>query len=88
MKPGAVHRHPVSLYEGHPFLSRFSGVCETRRVGLSGFDVSLVVAVSRVTRLVTGRFVCALGMICLRVRGGAGLAPAAGLIRSSSAEKA
>ena len=39
----------------------------------------------RVTCRVTGRLVRALGMICLRVRGGAGLAPAAGLIRSLSA---
>jgi hypothetical protein len=31
--------------------------------GLSGFDVSLVVAVSRGTRLVTGRCAGALGMI-------------------------
>jgi len=34
--------------------------------------------VPRVTRRVTGRRVRALGMNCLRVRGGAGLAPAAG----------
>ena len=58
---------------------------KTGRVGLSGFVASLVVAVPRVTRQVTGRFVCALGMICPRVCGGAGLAPAAGLIRSLSA---
>jgi hypothetical protein len=62
-----------------------SGDGKTRRVGLSGVVASLVVAVPRVTRRVTGRFVCALGMICPRVRGGAGLAPAAGLIRSLSA---
>ena len=49
------------------------------------FVASLVVAVPRVTRRGFGRFVCALAMICLRVCGGAGLAPAAGLIRSLSA---
>jgi hypothetical protein len=57
----------------------------TVRLGLSGVIASLVVAVPRVTHRVTGRFVRALGMNCLRVRGGAGLAPAAGLIRSLSA---
>src|SRR5205823_13846658 len=62
-----------------------SGDGKTRRVGLSGAVASLVVAVPRVTRRVTGRRVRALGMNCLRVRGGAGLAPAAGLIRSLSA---
>jgi len=62
-----------------------SGDGKTRRVGLSGVVASLVVAVPRVTRGVAGRFVWALGMICLRVCGGAGLAPAAGLIRSLSA---
>jgi hypothetical protein len=62
-----------------------SGVCETRRGCLSGTLASLVVAVPGVARQVTGRFVRALGMICLLVRGGAGLAPAAGLIRSLSA---
>jgi hypothetical protein len=41
-----------------------------------------------VTRLVTGRLVRALRMNCPRVRGGAGLAPAAGLIRSLSASSA
>ncbi|HXL42488.1 MAG TPA: hypothetical protein VN960_00345 [Gaiellaceae bacterium] len=58
---------------------------KTRGVGLSGAVASLVVAVPRVTRQVTGRRVRAFGMNCLRVRGGAGLAPAAGLIRSLSA---
>src|SRR6058998_1410798 len=62
-----------------------SGDCKSRRVGLSGSVASLVVAVPRVTRRVTGRRVRALGMIRLRVCGGAGLAPAAGLIRSLSA---
>ena len=62
-----------------------SGDGKTRRVGLSGAVASLVVAVPCVTRRVTGRFVRALGMICPRVCGGAGLAPAAGLIRSLSA---
>src|SRR5437879_9456604 len=62
-----------------------SGDGKPRRVGLSGVVASLVVAVPRVTRRVTGRFVRALAMICLRVCGGAGLAPAAGLIRSLSA---
>ena len=64
------------------------GIGKTRRVGLSGAVASLVVAVPRVTRQVTGRLVCALGMICPRVCGGAGLAPAAGLIRSLSARRA
>jgi hypothetical protein len=54
-------------------------------VGLSGLIASLVVVVPRVTRQVTGRRLRALRMICLRVCGGAGLAPAAGLIRSLSA---
>jgi len=63
-----------------------SGDGKTRRVGLSGFVASLVVAVPCVTRRVTGRRVRALGMICPRVCGGAGLAPAAGLIRSLSAQ--
>jgi hypothetical protein len=62
-----------------------SGDCKSRRVGLSGLVASLVVVVPRVTRRVTGRRVRALGMIRLRVCGGAGLAPAAGLIRSLSA---
>jgi len=62
-----------------------SGDGKTRGVGLSVAVASLVVAVPRVTRRVTGRRVRALGMNCLRVRGGAGLAPAAGLIRSLSA---
>ena len=67
-----------------PSASR-SGDCETRWGGLSWAIASLVVVVPRVTRRVTGRLLRALGMICLRVRGGAGLAPAAGLIRSLSA---
>jgi hypothetical protein len=65
-----------------------SGDGKTRRVGLSGAVASLVVAVPCVTRQVTGRFVRALGMNRPRVRGGAGLAPAAGLIRSLSASSA
>jgi len=64
---------------------RCSGDGKTRRVGLSGFVASLVVAVPCVTRRVTGRRVRALGMICPCVCGGAGLVPAAGLIRSLSA---
>ena len=56
-----------------------------RLAGLSEVVASLVVAVPRVTRRVTGRCVRALGMIRLRVCGGAGLTPAAGLIRSMSA---
>jgi hypothetical protein len=64
---------------------KLSGDGKTPPVGLSGAVASLVVAVPRVTRRVTGRRVRALGMICPRVRGGAGLAPAAGLIRSLSA---
>src|SRR5437667_81101 len=64
---------------------RWSGVGKTRRVGLSGVVASLVVAVLRVTRRVTGRRVRAFRMIRPRVCGGAGLAPAAGLIRSLSA---
>ena len=67
---------------------RASSDCETRRGCLSGSLASLVVVVPRVTRRVTGRFVCALGMICPRVCGGAGLASAAGLIRSLSARRA
>ena len=70
--------------DDHPALT-CSGDGKTRRVGLSGAIASLVVAVPRVTRRVTGRCVRAFGMICLRVCGGAGLAPAAGLIRSLSA---
>src|SRR6266550_8715855 len=62
-----------------------SGDCKSRGVGLSGSVASLVVVVPRVTRRVTGRRVRALGVILLRVCGGAGLAPAAGLIRSLSA---
>ena len=53
----------------------FSGDGKTHRVGLSGLIASLIVAVPRVTRLVTGRCERALGMNCPRVRGGAGLAP-------------
>jgi len=56
-----------------------------RSVCLSGTVASLVFVVLHVTRLGTGRCVRALGMICPCVRGGAGLAPAAGLIRSLSA---
>ena len=62
-----------------------SGDCETRRVGLSGTVASLVFVVPHVTLRVTGRFVRAFGMICLCVRGDAGLVPVAGLIRSLSA---
>ena len=62
-----------------------SGDCETRRIGLSGAVASLLVAVPRVTHQVTGRCVRALRMIRPRVQGDAGLAPAAGLIRSLSA---
>ena len=65
-----------------------SGDGKTRRVGLSGHIASLVVAVPRVTRRVTGRRVRAFGMNRPRVCGGAGLAPAAGLIRSLSAVSA
>ena len=54
-------------------------------MGLCGGFAGVVVAVACVTRRVTGRRVRALGMIRLRVCGGAGLAPAAGLIRSLSA---
>ena len=66
-------------------MGEAQGIGKTRRVGVSGAIASLVVAVPGVTRQVTGRRVRALGMICPRVRGGAGLAPAAGLIRSLSA---
>jgi hypothetical protein len=62
-----------------------SGDCETWRVGLSGAVASLVFVVPHVTRLGTGRFWCAFGMICLCERGDAGLVPAVGLIRSLSA---
>ena len=89
VSPGQPIGH-VRSWRSHLFLSRLdqpddSGDGKTRRVGLSGFVASLVVAVPCVTRRVTGRFVRALRMICLRVCGGAGLAPAAGLIRSLSA---
>jgi hypothetical protein len=63
----------------------WSGDCETGWVGLSGVVASLVFVVPHVTRLGTGRFSCALGMICLCERGDAGLVPAVGLIRSLSA---
>jgi hypothetical protein len=53
-----------------------SGDCETWQVGLSGTVVSLVSFVLLLTRLVTGRFVRVLGLICRGVHGGAGLAPA------------
>lgn len=69
----------------NPVQPRRSGDGKTRRVGLSGAVASLVVVVPCVTRRGTGHLVCAFGMICPRVRGGAGLAPAAGLIRSLSA---
>jgi hypothetical protein len=46
---------------------------------------SLVFVVPDVTRLGTGRFWCAFGVICLCERGDAGLVPAVGLIRSLSA---
>ena len=62
-----------------------SSDCETRRVGLSEAVASLVVAVPHVTHQATGRRVRALRMIRPCARGGAGLAPAAGLIRSLSA---
>jgi len=69
-------------------VPRGSGDGKTRRVGLSGAVASLDVAVACVTRQVTGRRERAFGMICLHVCGGAGLAPAAGLIRSLSAVEA
>jgi hypothetical protein len=77
----AARRH---LQPASPVMG-FSRDGKTRRVGLSRAVASLVVAVQRVTRQVTGRSERAFGMNCLRVRGGAGLAPAAGLIRSLSA---
>ena len=67
---------------------RHSGDGKTRRVCLSGPVAGLVVAVARVTRRVTRRRVRALGMNRPRVHGGAGLAPAAGLIGSLSAFEA
>jgi hypothetical protein len=63
----------------------FSGVCESWRVGPSGAVASLVSSVSFVTPQASGRVVRALGMNCRSVHGGAGLAPAVGLIRSLSA---
>jgi len=58
-----------------------------RLVGLVclGWLPAWFVVVPRVTRRVTGRFVRALGIICPRVCGGAGLASAAGSIGSLSA---
>ena len=61
------------------------GIGKTRRVGLSGAVASLVVVVPFVTRRVTGRFVRALLNDPSERQGDAGLAPAAGLIRSLSA---
>ena len=91
VEPAKVHVAALEASDGskvapsaRPYC-RPSGVGKTRRVGLSGAVASLVVAVPRVTRQVTGRRVRAFGMNCPRVRGGAGLAPAAGLIRSLSA---
>src|SRR5512132_1552325 len=55
-----------------------SGDCKSRRVALSGAVASVVVAVPRVTRRVTGRCMRALGMIRLCVCGDAGLANARG----------
>jgi hypothetical protein len=63
---------------------RLSGDGKTRRVGLSGAVASLVVVVPFVTRGVTGRFVGALLSDPSGRQGDAGLAPAAGLIRSLS----
>src|SRR5438093_12298763 len=89
--PGHHQGHqagPQYGLESRPTLGWAGSPQETVRlggVGLSGTVASLVVAVPCVTRRVTGRFVRALGMICPRVCGGAGLAPAAGLIRSLSA---
>src|SRR6266536_2698806 len=62
-----------------------SGDCKSRRVGLSGAVASLVVVVPLVTRRVTGRLVRALLNDPSERQGDAGLAPAAGLIRSLSA---
>jgi hypothetical protein len=62
-----------------------SGVCESRRVGPSGAVASLVVVVSFVTHLASGRGLRALGMNRPSVHGDAGLVPAVGLIRSLSA---
>ena len=81
-------RSSTSIFLAPPSSEGSSGVGKTRRVGLSGAVARLVVAVPCVTRQVSGRRVRALGMICLRVCGGAGLAPAAGLIRSLSASLA
>jgi hypothetical protein len=62
-----------------------SGVGKSRTVVPSEVVASLVVVVPRVTRQGFGRFVRVFGMNCPRVRGGAGLASAFGLIRSLSA---
>jgi hypothetical protein len=59
--------------------------CETRWVGPSGAVAGLVSSVSFVTPQASGRFVCAFAMNRPSVHGDAGLAPATGLIRSSSA---
>ena len=58
---------------------------KTGRVGLSGAVASLVVVVPFVTRRVTGRVVRAFLNDPSGRQGDAGLAPAAGLIRSLSA---
>jgi hypothetical protein len=62
-----------------------SGDCKSQWVGLSGAVASLVVVVPFVTRRVTGRLVRALLNDPSERQGDAGLAPAAGLIRSLSA---
>src|SRR6266508_6886442 len=49
-------------------IAQASGDCKTRLVVCLGPFASLVFAVSRVTRRMTGRRVRALGMICPRVR--------------------
>ena len=64
-----------------------SGVCETRVVGPSGAVASLVLAVSFVTPQASGRFQRAFAMNRPGVHGGAGLAPAVGLIRRLSASR-
>jgi hypothetical protein len=76
-----VHKHSLTV-------QALRGTVRLVALLLSEAVASLVVAVPRVTRRVTGRRVRALGLNCPRVCGGAGLAPAAGLIRSSSAVSA
>ena len=82
---GALPTHDASRSFADTAARGCSGVCESRWVGPSGAVARVVSSVLLVIRRVSGRVVCVFAMNRASVRGGAGLAPAVGLIGSLSA---